>query len=61
MDTLAVCGPCTAVASRIPFAITHEPGHMSVTDLTHGETALALLPYVRRDRLAADLDDLLKA
>jgi uncharacterized protein YcsI (UPF0317 family) len=32
------------VASRIPFAITHEPGHMFVTDLTHSETALALIP-----------------
>ena len=27
------------VASRLPFAITHEPGHMFVTDLVHGELA----------------------
>ena len=32
------------VTSRIPFAITHEPGHMFITDLTHAETALALVP-----------------
>jgi uncharacterized protein YcsI (UPF0317 family) len=25
------------VASRLPFAITHEPGHMFVTDLVHHE------------------------
>jgi uncharacterized protein YcsI (UPF0317 family) len=25
------------VASRLPFAITHEPGHMFVTDLVHDE------------------------
>ncbi|MDP9024208.1 MAG: DUF1445 domain-containing protein, partial [Candidatus Eremiobacteraeota bacterium] len=25
------------VASKLPFAITHEPGHMFVTDLTHAE------------------------
>jgi uncharacterized protein YcsI (UPF0317 family) len=30
------------VASRLPFAITHEPGHMFVTDLVHG--ALAARP-----------------
>jgi len=28
-----------AVASRIPFAITHEPGHMFVTDLRHDALA----------------------
>ena len=27
------------VASRLPFAITHEPGHMFVTDLVHGQLA----------------------
>jgi uncharacterized protein YcsI (UPF0317 family) len=27
------------VASRIPFAITHEPGHMFVTDLRHADVA----------------------
>lgn len=27
------------VASRIPFAITHEPGHMFVTDLVHADLA----------------------
>ena len=27
------------VASRLPFAITHEPGHMFVTDLVHGDLA----------------------
>jgi uncharacterized protein YcsI (UPF0317 family) len=25
------------VASKLPFAITHEPGHMFVTDLRHAE------------------------
>ena len=25
------------VASRVPFAITHEPGHMFVTDLVHAD------------------------
>jgi uncharacterized protein YcsI (UPF0317 family) len=25
------------VASRVAFAITHEPGHMFVTDLVHAE------------------------
>ncbi|HEX3462616.1 MAG TPA: putative hydro-lyase [Candidatus Elarobacter sp.] len=29
------------VASRVPFAITHEPGHMFVTDLPHA----GLLPF----------------
>jgi uncharacterized protein YcsI (UPF0317 family) len=27
------------VASKLPFAITHEPGHMFVTDLLHAELA----------------------
>jgi uncharacterized protein YcsI (UPF0317 family) len=27
------------VASKLPFAITHEPGHMFVTDLVHAELA----------------------
>ncbi|MDQ6706844.1 MAG: DUF1445 domain-containing protein, partial [Acidobacteriota bacterium] len=27
------------VASKLPFAITHEPGHMFVTDLAHAELA----------------------
>jgi uncharacterized protein YcsI (UPF0317 family) len=27
------------VASRLPFAITHEPGHMFVTDLVHADLA----------------------
>ncbi|MBV8355747.1 MAG: putative hydro-lyase [Candidatus Eremiobacteraeota bacterium] len=27
------------VASGVPFAITHEPGHMFVTDLVHGSRA----------------------
>ena len=25
------------VASKLPFAITHEPGHMFVTDLVHAD------------------------
>jgi uncharacterized protein YcsI (UPF0317 family) len=29
------------VASRVPFAITHEPGHMFVTDLVHAQLARA--------------------
>jgi uncharacterized protein YcsI (UPF0317 family) len=29
------------VASKLPFAITHEPGHMFVTDLVHAELAAA--------------------
>jgi uncharacterized protein YcsI (UPF0317 family) len=29
------------VASRVPFAITHEPGHMLVTDLVHAQLACA--------------------
>jgi uncharacterized protein YcsI (UPF0317 family) len=28
------------VASRLPFAITHEPGHMFVTDLVHDDLLL---------------------
>jgi len=28
------------VASRLPFAITHEPGHMFVTDLVHEDLRL---------------------
>ena len=32
------------VASRLPFAITHEPGHMFVTDLVHGDLAAAGAP-----------------
>ena len=27
------------VASKLPFAITHEPGHMFVTDLVHADVA----------------------
>jgi uncharacterized protein YcsI (UPF0317 family) len=27
------------VASKLPFAITHEPGHMFVTDLVHADLA----------------------
>ena len=29
------------VASKVPFAITHEPGHMFVTDLVHADLAPA--------------------
>jgi uncharacterized protein YcsI (UPF0317 family) len=32
------------VASRLPFAITHEPGHMFVTDLVHDDLLLTAAP-----------------
>jgi uncharacterized protein YcsI (UPF0317 family) len=35
------------VASRLPFAITHEPGHMFVTDLVHADLAAAAADRAR--------------